>query len=169
MVFFEGELVPLKMLGTFDVEVVESEVGVNKTGAVVTEAVDVMTRSLQFCIAGFLDFSSTRGMALPFRIKFAVLAALMVPPGRTPPGTDGLGLATKTPGIVDGCEALGVTTFIGMVGTLSGSPFCEPDIIAEMSAELKILAVKVLSLLTLFTLFSSGFSIFFLMIHQILF
>ena len=39
MVFFEGELVPLKILGTFDVEVVEFEVGVNKTGAVVTEAI----------------------------------------------------------------------------------------------------------------------------------
>ena len=40
MVFFVGELVPLKMLGTFDeVEVVEFEVGVNKTGAVVTGAV----------------------------------------------------------------------------------------------------------------------------------
>ena len=71
-----------------------------------------MTRSLQFCIAGFFDFSSTRGMALPFRIKFAVLAALMVPPGRTPPGTDGLGLATKTPGIVDGYQKYMKTFFI---------------------------------------------------------
>ena len=71
-----------------------------------------MTRSLQFCIAGFLDFSSTRGMALPFRIKFAVLAALMVPPGRTPPGTDGLGLATKTPGIVDGYQKYMKTFFV---------------------------------------------------------
>ena len=41
MVFFEGELVPLKMLGTFDVEVVEFEVGVNKTGAAVTEAIKI--------------------------------------------------------------------------------------------------------------------------------
>ena len=39
MAFFEGELVPLKILGTFGVEVVEFEVGVNKIGAAVTEAV----------------------------------------------------------------------------------------------------------------------------------
>ena len=75
-----------------------------------------MTRSLQFCIAGFLDFSSTRGMALPFRIKFAVLAALMVPPGRTPPGTDGLGLATKTPGIVDGYQKIHENFFFIKIG-----------------------------------------------------
>ena len=62
-----------------------------------------MTRSLQFCIAVFFDFSSTRGIALPFKIKFVALVVLMVPPDKTPPGPAGLGL-TKTPGIVDGCQ-----------------------------------------------------------------
>ena len=38
-------------------------------------------------------------------------------------------------------------TLIGMVGTFIGSPFCEPPIIDDKSAELNILAVIVLSLL----------------------
>ena len=42
-------------------------------------------------------------MAFPFKIKFAAFVARILPPGITAPGVTGLGLATRTPGIVEGC------------------------------------------------------------------
>ena len=87
-------------MGTLDVDV-EFGAGVTnpgKLGVALTEDVEVMTKSLQFC-TGLLDFSSTSGIAFPFSIKLAALAARMVAP--PPPGRAGLGLATKTPGIVE--------------------------------------------------------------------
>ena len=82
MVFFDGELVPLRMFGTFEGD----NAGV--------EALDVGV--VEF---SHLDFSNTNGIVLPLKIRFVDPVDDLIIGAADDPGDNGLGLATITPGI----------------------------------------------------------------------
>ena len=82
MVFFDGELVPLRIFGTLEGD----NAGV--------EALDVGVVELSL-----LDFSNTRGIVLPLKIRFVDPVDDLIIGAADDPGDNGLGLATITPGI----------------------------------------------------------------------